>query len=115
MTNRSSEYYQGLLDRVLDLRFAPISEELLADQDNGREVATEHEGDAEKAFIRRPLSPRWKAHQDAVDAALDILVPFARAIVTMEPTEKHGGACLPKDEVEKLLGRVPVRWRGKRK
>lgn len=115
MIKRSPEYYNGLLDRILELRHAPISTTLLEDQNNGREVALEHEGDPEKAFLKRPLSPQWKAHQDAIDAALDVLVPFAKAIVTLEPVEGHGGKCLPKEDIEKLLGRVPVRWRGKKK
>jgi hypothetical protein len=95
----TEETYSGLIDRLLAARSEPITPQLLADTQTGR-GALDADGNPP------PISVQWRAHIDAIDWALDLLVPAARQLV-MLPEHLAGSGTVRKQEVERIVGRVP--------
>lgn len=78
-----------MIDKILDLRHAPITEELLSDPSR--------------------TSAAWKAHMAAIDACLDLLVPAVKAVASLpEDKSTHDGYCVDKRRVTAIVGRPPV-------
>lgn len=89
----------SLIDQLLDLRNSPTSMLLLGDLARGKGYTDT--GDP------APCSPAWQAHYDAVDAAIDIILPVLRAINEAPVLSNHGLKCIDKEDLIALVGRPP--------
>jgi hypothetical protein len=87
----------GLLDKLLDLRAMPDAKVLLYRLSQAPEDLIESDPEADAVY-------GWRA---GIDAAMDVVVPALKSIVMM-PGGSCGSTCLPKVDVESLIGRVPL-------
>ena len=88
-----------LIDRLLDLRNTPTSTLLLGDLQRGKGYTDT----GEPALC----SPAWQAHYDAVDAAIDLILPVLRAINDAPVLTSHGLKCVDKEALIEIVGRPP--------
>jgi hypothetical protein len=91
-TMKTEDIYIGLIDRLVAARNEPITSELLSDAQTGRSGA--------------PMSPQWRAHRDAIDWALDLLVPAAKKLLMLTESPPGSGN-VRKVDVERIVGQVP--------
>lgn len=88
MSADAPEVYEGMLDRILALRNTPITPELLGELNKD--------------------APIWRAHEEAIDACIDAMLPGLRRLVSLPARVIHDSHCVSKAEIERAIGRVPL-------